>query len=443
MLQHANVASLRPPSLEDFADFWQRGDATVCSANFREIVHDMRQRVATHYAFPYPGKVIPHIPRAIIALSQILALPTGVFDPCCGSGTVLLEAALAGQRSVGVDINPLAALVSRVKVTRVSQKKCVHLLERLNARIQSSRPTIPDVVNLDMWFSRLAIERLGGMRTIIDRIEEKPVRELFQVAFAKAVRACSLADPRMPVPVRPNLQRLPPGSSVRAQIEQHLQRAKRPDVAELMRNAVTQLLAALSNLPPRVPKTRTYVSDARHLALDEQFGLVLTSPPYGSAQKYIRSSSLALGWLGLATSAELSALEAMSIGREHVRRAELKAVPYPMLPSAEPLISSTYRENPARAHLAASYLADLSALIRICRLHLAPRGAVVMVLGDTSLLGRQFPLANYAIELARMHGLALAMDLRDRIRGRGLLTKRRSGSPAIQEERVLIFREAR
>jgi hypothetical protein len=40
-----------------------------------------------------------------------------VVDPYCGSGTALLEAALLGYDSVGIDIDPICQMISRTKVT--------------------------------------------------------------------------------------------------------------------------------------------------------------------------------------------------------------------------------------------------------------------------------------------------------------------------------------
>jgi DNA modification methylase len=65
---------------------------------------------------PYPAKFIGDIPRAFI---EHLPIPTGtrVLDPFCGSGTTLVEAQRAGLSTVGIDLNPIACLLARVKTT--------------------------------------------------------------------------------------------------------------------------------------------------------------------------------------------------------------------------------------------------------------------------------------------------------------------------------------
>ncbi len=39
-----------------------------------------------------------------------------LLDPFCGSGTTIVEANLLGFKSIGIDINPIAYLTTKVKV---------------------------------------------------------------------------------------------------------------------------------------------------------------------------------------------------------------------------------------------------------------------------------------------------------------------------------------
>ena len=77
-----------------------------------------RRDAATHWIHWYPAKMFHRIPAEILAS---LTADDGltVLDPFCGSGTVLLEAALRGHSAIGIDINPLARLISKVKTTRL------------------------------------------------------------------------------------------------------------------------------------------------------------------------------------------------------------------------------------------------------------------------------------------------------------------------------------
>jgi 23S rRNA G2445 N2-methylase RlmL len=48
-----------------------------------------------------------------------------VLDPMCGSGVVIRQALLAGHHAVGVDMDPLAVLMSRVWAKHVDLAKAV------------------------------------------------------------------------------------------------------------------------------------------------------------------------------------------------------------------------------------------------------------------------------------------------------------------------------
>ena len=69
----------------------------------------------THGIHPYPAKFVPQIPGAII---DAYSKPGDtILDPFCGSGTTLLESIIRGRNALGIDINPIATLISRAKVT--------------------------------------------------------------------------------------------------------------------------------------------------------------------------------------------------------------------------------------------------------------------------------------------------------------------------------------
>ena len=72
-------------------------------------------RYGSHGIHEYRGKFFPQLVRALINIGEV---PEGgiVADPMCGSGTTILEAALSGRMGIGIDANPLSALLSEVKV---------------------------------------------------------------------------------------------------------------------------------------------------------------------------------------------------------------------------------------------------------------------------------------------------------------------------------------
>ena len=113
--------------------------------SIRSNVHEIE---ALH---SYPAKFISDIPKTFL---NILPLPknTAVLDPFCGSGTTLLESQKKGISSIGIDLNPIACLISRVKTspTPIGFERTVIEVSQDAKNIRD--PIIPAIPNLDHWF---------------------------------------------------------------------------------------------------------------------------------------------------------------------------------------------------------------------------------------------------------------------------------------------------
>lgn len=86
---------------------------------------DVSTKKYTHAIHLYPARLHPEIARKVIAKYAKNKSNT-ILDPFMGSGGVLLEAVLHGNDAVGIDVNPFAVLLSKVKTAppprRPSQK---------------------------------------------------------------------------------------------------------------------------------------------------------------------------------------------------------------------------------------------------------------------------------------------------------------------------------
>lgn len=403
---------------------------------------------ATHLLHPYPAKLLRHIPALMVSAPQLRTAGDLVLDPFCGSGTVLLEAALAERPAVGIDINPLAVLISRVKTAPVDSDAVREALESILREIQRPGTTsVPNRGRLEYWFGADTLEGLAKIRAATDKHASGFIRDLLLVALSATARQLSLANPRVSVPVRLRLDAYAESNDIRRSLEAHLHDVESADAAERFSDNVAVALRRLDTLDVLAPTAdvRVHSGDTRavcsQLVEPSSVGTVVTSPPYLGAQKYIRASSLNLFCLNLVDPDTAFALARQSIGREHFRKDEIGPPVALGMPDADALIEQCAASNPQRAHLASTYLREMrDALGAICA-SLASEGSLVLVAGGNHLCGRPFDTPRFLRHFCEQESLALELHLVDTIRSRGLMTRRNRQASPISSEHVMVFRK--
>ncbi len=433
--------SALPTSLQFTADYERLERSYGVSGkpievNFRKLVplYSGVDR-ATHLVHSYPAKLLLNIPLFFLNCSQLHTKDGNLLDPFCGTGTVLVEALLAGWRAVGADVNPLARLIAQVKVTSINEAMVLNAYETICARYRTADPiAFSPVMDVDRWFSPSVKKSLGRLLRTIREISDDDTRRFLEVCFSSCVRRVSFADPRLSVPVRLKSTHSEGSHSKPVHVKKLFEDTVRVNMVRLRR---------LATVDPSLLKYVCILDDARKLgtppSVDAHTDLIITSPPYAGAQKYIRSSSLSLGWLGLAPEDRLRNLERLTIGREHFSKSEYSSLHDPGVPSARRALHRIWAINPLRAHIAATYLLEMKdALTKACA-RLRKGGHLVLVIGNNSVCGAPFRNNVYLREILETLGLTLRLELIDDIRSRGLMTKRNTTAAVISREHICVF----
>ena len=216
---------------------------------------------------PYPAKFISELPRTLI---NNLEIPQGtaILDPFCGSGTTLLEAQKQGIPSMGIDLNPIACLISKTFTTKISTnliKTSVNCVERAKRNMSDE---LIDIPNIDHWFRKDIQIALLSLKKEIFKITNLSIRMALKVAFSSIVVRVSNQE-----------------SDTRyAAIEKKLVQL---DVFQLFLNSIKQI--EKNNMQNRKYfDTPTQIIEANVLELKPEklkwkVGLVITSPPYPNA----------------------------------------------------------------------------------------------------------------------------------------------------------------
>lgn len=288
----------------------------------------------THGLHPYPAKFIPHIPRALIA--EYGRPEESVLDPMCGSGTTLVEAAIAGHEALGTDLNPIAVLVARAKTTVLEQaeRKSLRDLAREALAEADRYSDSPRLLNADVrdvelpafhkrehWFKDHVSRELVLLRRHVARLPTEPARTFADCAFSAVLVAVSNQESETRWAAKPN--EIPPGATF----------------AVFARRLLTSLAKEKQYADANPAHSRVLLTDARNTGLEsESVGLVVTSPPYANAHDYYLYNKLRMFWLGF----DVRTVQAGEIGSRH-RHSDKKEEVSVYLREMKDVIGEMYR----------------------------------------------------------------------------------------------------
>lgn len=422
------------------------------------------------YIHYYPGRIFPFIPLYLLTINDFIALKGYVLDVFAGSGTILLESIInpvVKRNALGVEINPLGRLISKVKTTPLDIEKIEQYLHVLSSSYNNATNTddeIPDFKNRELWFSENACKKLARLKYAIRILSvDSNYKDLFWVCFSSIIRKVSKANPYIPPPVVLKPEKYKNSLRRYQRLKEKLEHAENPDVWKKFEEVVHKnknklsLLNRFDELKNRNIRSEIIWDDARHVkkgqlcecgrmdkrsAIELPSGsidLIFTSPPYITAQKYIRTSKLELFWLGY-SGKKISILEKSSIGTEIVRKkSKISSLG---IESIDSTIDYAVPRSFERALTVFKYFKGmLETLAEMNRL-LKENGFAVLVLGNNKVLRKRVEtyrlLADAAIEI----GFTEIVILKDTIRSRSMMTKRNGTGGIIKDEYIIILKKA-
>jgi DNA modification methylase len=365
--------------------------------------HGQDSQYLSHNFHSFPAKFPPQLPRKFIV--NLTNLDDLVLDPMMGSGTTVLETLINGRRGIGLDIDPLAELITKVKLTPINvqlisthQKLIVasayKKLKENAGQLETALSTRWDKETkafVDYWFTHDTQLELIALLQEIESLTDPLIKAFFQLAFSAIIitksggvsLALDLAHTR---PHRAKVVIKKGGEVISGKdlladtsVRTPMIKTLRPPIEEFTKKVAANLQDVLAQVPV---KTRPIVSygDAQLMPLPtNSIDLIVTSPPYASnAIDYMRAHKFSLVWLGFPIDG-LSQKRTEYIGGENT-----VDFPYEPIPAyTTRLVDNISQLDAKKGKVLLRYYSEMSRVLREMYRVLKPGKSAVVVVGSS------------------------------------------------------------
>lgn len=360
------------------------------------------QSYLTHGIHKFPAKFFPELPRYLI--QKYSEVGQTVLDPMCGSGTVVLEAILNNRVGVGVDIDPIAHLITKVKTTPINSETLKNAVDALSQQIEAFRksidytPVIPEFNYRDSWFKPFVLNELAIIKDSIKTLgaskqisEWSSIYDFFHVVMSSIIRDVSNADPHCTRTVlrKKVTKKISPGVT----FERFLRRLDQ-QVDEMRK--FTEIIEGLKITDVILP-----IGSALETGLDdESIDLAVTSPPYINAVDYPRTHQLEMYWLGLLGDGPLSKVKRKYIGTETVYKDEYRDLQVSGLNTLDPVLKQIFKRDPRRAFITYKFFDDMKSQFQEMMRVLKPGSRYCVTIGNNLIRGVRVKSHEILVEIA-------------------------------------------
>jgi DNA modification methylase len=360
-------------------------------------------KYSNHGFHSYPAMMIPQVARRLI--EEYGNGSKTLLDPFMGSGTAVLEAKLNPnfENAYGVDINPLALLVGKVKTTPIDYEllKTVFMdvldesndeLQQINFMMKKKETKDVDFFNINYWFKPNTISELAILKNNINKIEngdkriERDLKDFFDVVLSEIARKCSNTrngEYKLYRLSEDQLKKFNPKPILEFE-------NKGKKNIERMKTFNRECGGCEVHILSEDSRLRTSIGD-------DSVDLLITSPPYGDSQTtvaYGQFSRLSLQWLGY-DKKEVTNIDKMSLGGKKLPEQEN------MLdsPALKDIIHKISEKDEKRAKTVLDFYMDFYKCVEEFDRVMKTGSKLCFVVGNRTVKGFKIPTDRILIDL--------------------------------------------
>jgi len=370
----------------------------------------------THGYHHYPAKFIPQIVSRIV--SKYTKKGDLVADTFCGCGTTLVESKIMGRKSIGVDINPVAILIAKSKITPIEPVKLsryfIDLKFSLDSYSDSLEISLPKYDRIDYWFLENEKKKLAFILSKIVKIDDLQIKNFFLCAFSNILKGCSIWMQKSNKPTR-DLSKIPydPFLSFFKQIKS-------------MISGNLEFFNLLKEKNFLDIESELFCSDARNFpAKDCSVDLIVTSPPYVTSYEYADLHQLSILWLDYAE--DLFQFRKKFIGSSYHSNDKIFLNSF----IAQEIIDDLLKKDKKTAEEVSIYFSEMNEVFLEMKRILKVGGKTAIVVGNTSLKGVEILNAEVFTEQLENLGFKIVEIIKREIPSKNL--------PSIRDEKTGKF----
>jgi len=360
---------------------------------------------ATHGYHRYPAKFIPQIVSRLA--EKYTREGDFIVDPFGGCGTTLVESKVMGRPSIAVDINPVAVLITKAKITSLDPVKINRefaiLQKKLEAYSEKTKVKAPEHERIDYWFKPEEKRKLAFIFAEISKVKDQDVQVFFFCGFSNILKNCSIWLQKSNKPTR-DFEKTPSDP-----IKMFYRQIK------MMLRGNERLFKLLSEKGYLKIQSKVVCTDARTVpAKDNSISLIVTSPPYVTSYEYADLHQLTALWLEYTK--DLSDFRKRFIGTSHHNKKDLRL----NSSIAEDIREKLLKIDKKTAEEVSTYFSEMNQVFVEMKRILKKGGKTCIVIGNTSLQGVKILNAEVFTEQLQNLGLKIVDIIKREIPSKNL-----------------------